>query len=152
MKCNSTHRESNYSTSGYQSIALPTKSRKKYEQILMDKILVSILTHRCQCPHDRLKRGGDRGGATHIYKRKLSSEPHVKKRYKLGNHLFHTPAQNMGSPWDVATVPKRHLRDVIGSGVCYLGWIAVLLAQPALPNLKICCIAVFFGQTVLPSF
>ena len=27
----------------------------------------------------------------------------------------------MGSPWDVATVPTRHLRDVIGSGVCYLG-------------------------------
>jgi hypothetical protein len=56
-----------------------------------NKILVSILTHRCQCPHDRLKRGGDRGGATNIHNRKLSSEPHVKKRYKLGNHLFHTP-------------------------------------------------------------
>ncbi len=27
----------------------------------------------------------------------------------------------MGSSWDVATVPTRHLRDVIGSGVCYLG-------------------------------
>jgi hypothetical protein len=27
----------------------------------------------------------------------------------------------MGSPWDVATVQTRHLRDVIGSGVCYLG-------------------------------
>ena len=37
------------------------------------------------------KRGGVRGGATHIHKRKLSSEPHVKKGYKLGNHLFHTP-------------------------------------------------------------
>ncbi len=44
-----------------------------------NKILVSILTHRCQCPHVRLKRGGDRGGATHIHKRKLSSEPYVKK-------------------------------------------------------------------------
>jgi hypothetical protein len=62
-----------------------------------NKILVSILTHRCQCPHDRLKRGGDRGGATNIHKRKLSSEPHVKKRYKLGNHLFHTPAGIIGS-------------------------------------------------------
>ncbi len=106
----------------YRSLLTLRKISKDYGQILMDnKITVSILTHRCQCPHDRLKRGGDRGGATHIYKRKLSSEPHVKKRYKLGNHLFHTPAQNMGSPWDVATVPKRHLRDVIGSGVCYLG-------------------------------
>ena len=27
----------------------------------------------------------------------------------------------MGSPWDIATVPTRHLRDVVGSGVCYLG-------------------------------
>jgi hypothetical protein len=26
-----------------------------------------------------------------IHKRKLSSEPHVKKGYKLGNHLFYTP-------------------------------------------------------------
>jgi hypothetical protein len=25
------------------------------------------------------------------------------------------------SPWDVATVPTRHLRDVFGSSVCYLG-------------------------------
>ena len=56
-----------------------------------NKITVSILTHRCQCPHDRLKRGGDRGGATNIHKRKLSSEPHVKKRYKWRNHLFYTP-------------------------------------------------------------
>jgi hypothetical protein len=38
------------------------------------------------------KRGGVRGGATHIHKRKLSSEPHVKKRYKLGNHHFYNPA------------------------------------------------------------
>jgi hypothetical protein len=37
------------------------------------------------------KRGEDRGGATNIHKRELSSEPHVKKRYKLGNHLFYTP-------------------------------------------------------------
>jgi hypothetical protein len=42
------------------------------------------------------KRGGFRGGATHIHKRKLSSEPHVKKRYKLGNHLFHTPDFDKG--------------------------------------------------------
>ena len=41
------------------------------------------------------KRGGVRGGATHIHKRKLSSEPHVKKGYKLGNHLFYTPDE----PW-----------------------------------------------------
>jgi hypothetical protein len=27
----------------------------------------------------------------------------------------------MGSLWDVATVPTRHLRDVVGSGVCYPG-------------------------------
>ncbi len=27
----------------------------------------------------------------------------------------------MGSPRDVETVPTRHLRDVFGSGVCYLG-------------------------------
>jgi hypothetical protein len=26
-----------------------------------------------------------------IHKRELSSEPHVKKGYKLGNHLFYTP-------------------------------------------------------------
>jgi hypothetical protein len=26
-----------------------------------------------------------------IHKRELSSEPHVKKGYKWGNHLFHTP-------------------------------------------------------------
>ena len=38
-------------------------------------------------PSCNKKRGGVRGGATHIHKRKLSSEPHVKKRYKLGNHL-----------------------------------------------------------------
>ena len=68
------------------------KISKDYGQILVDnKILVSILTHRCQCPHGIPKTGGVRGGATHIHKRKLSSEPHVKKRYKLGNHLFHTP-------------------------------------------------------------
>ena len=101
VKCISTHRVSNHSTSGYQSIALPTelpiaatirKISKDYEQILKDnKILVSILTHRCQCPHVIKKRGGVRGGATHIHKRKLSSEPHVKKGYKWGNHLFHTP-------------------------------------------------------------
>ena len=56
-----------------------------------NRITVSILTHRCQCPHDRLKRGGDRGGAINIHKRKLSSESHVKKRYKSRNHLFYTP-------------------------------------------------------------
>jgi hypothetical protein len=28
----------------------------------------------------------------------------------------------MGSPLDVATVPTRHLRDVFGSGVCYMGY------------------------------
>ena len=113
--------QSHYQLS-YRSLFNIGKISKDYGQILVDnKILVSILTHRCQCPHVIKKRGGVRGGATHIHKRKLSSEPHVKKRYKLGNHLFHTPAQNMGSPWDVATVPKRHLRDVIGSGVCYLG-------------------------------
>ena len=68
------------------------KISKDYGQILVDnKILVSILTHRCQCPHGIPKTGGVRGGATHIHKRKLSSEPHVKKRYKLGNHLFHIP-------------------------------------------------------------
>jgi hypothetical protein len=69
-----------------------------------NKITVSILTHRCQCPHIRLKRGGDRGGATHIHKRKLSSEPHVKKRYKLGNHLFYTPD---------ADIQLRHFRLLI---------------------------------------
>jgi hypothetical protein len=26
-----------------------------------------------------------------IHKRELSSGPHVKKGYKWGNHLFHTP-------------------------------------------------------------
>jgi hypothetical protein len=57
-----------------------------------NKVTVSILTHRCKCPHGVPKRGGRGGGATHIHKRKLSSEPHVKKRYKLGNHLFYTPA------------------------------------------------------------
>jgi hypothetical protein len=60
-----------------------------------NKILVSFLTHRCQCPHVIKKRGGVRGGATHIHKRKLSSEPHVKKRYKWGNHLFYTPASGV---------------------------------------------------------
>jgi hypothetical protein len=68
------------------------KISKDYGQILVDnKILVSILTHRCQCPHGIPKTGGVRGGATHIHKRKLSSEPHVKKGYKLGNHLFYNP-------------------------------------------------------------
>jgi hypothetical protein len=72
--CNTTHRVPNHSTPGYQSIALPTelpitagncKISKNYEQIVMDnKILVSILTHRCQCPHVRPKTGGVRGGAT----------------------------------------------------------------------------------------
>ena len=40
----------------------------------------------------------------------------------------------MGSPWDVATVPTRHLRDVIGSGVCYLGpdqQVVVVVAREA---------------------
>jgi hypothetical protein len=75
------------------------KSRKNYEQILMDnKISVSILTHRCQCPHVVKKRGGVRGGATHIHKRKLSSEPHVKKGYKLGNHPFYNPGRFLAWP------------------------------------------------------
>jgi hypothetical protein len=56
---------------------------------------VSILTHRCQCPHVIKKREGVRGGATHIHKRKLSSEPHVKKGYKLGNHHFYNPGITM---------------------------------------------------------
>ena len=47
-----------------------------------NKITVSILTHRCQCPHVIKKRGGVRGGATHSHKRKLSSEPHVKKKIR----------------------------------------------------------------------
>ena len=59
-----------------------------------NKILGSILTHRCQCPHVIKKRGGFRGGATHIHKRKLSSEPHVKKGHKWRNHLFYTPDLN----------------------------------------------------------
>ena len=58
-----------------------------------NKILVSILTHRCQCPHGIPKTGGVRGGATHIHKRELSSEPHVKKGYKLRNHHFYNPEQ-----------------------------------------------------------
>ena len=58
-----------------------------------NKILVSILTHRCQCPHGIPKTGGVRGGATHIHKRELSSEPHVKKGYKLRNHHFYNPGQ-----------------------------------------------------------
>jgi hypothetical protein len=62
-----------------------------------NKILVSILTHRCQCPHGIPETGGVRGGATHIHKRKLSSEPHVKKRYKWRNHLFYTPASAINS-------------------------------------------------------
>jgi hypothetical protein len=42
----------------------------------------------------------------------------------------------MGSPWDVATVPTRHLRDVIGSGVCYLGRdvLTVLEVKAAVPD------------------
>jgi hypothetical protein len=63
-----------------------------------NKITVSILTHRCQCPHVIKKGGGVRGGATHIHKRKLSSEPHVKKRYKWRNHLFYTPDNVLLSP------------------------------------------------------
>ena len=59
--------------------------------VLPGNILVSILTQRCPCPTVRLKRGGDRGGATHIHKRKLSSEAYGEKGYKWGNHLFHTP-------------------------------------------------------------
>jgi hypothetical protein len=51
--------------------------------------------HRCQCPHVIKKREGVRGGATHIHKRKLSSEPHVKKGYKLGNHHFYNPGITM---------------------------------------------------------
>jgi hypothetical protein len=31
----------------------------------------------------------------------------------------------MGSPWNVATVPTRHLRDVIGSGVEFYLWLKV---------------------------
>ena len=30
-----------------------------------------------------------------------------------------TITQITGSPWDVPTVPTRHLRDDFGSGVCY---------------------------------
>ena len=40
------------------------------------------------------KRGGVRGGATHIHKRKLSLEPHVKKGYKLG-----TGKPSLLQPW-----------------------------------------------------
>ena len=77
----------------YRSLLTIRKISKDYGQILVDnKILVSILTHRCQCPHGIPKTGGVRGGATHVHKRKLSSEPHVKKGYKLGNHLFHNSA------------------------------------------------------------
>ena len=91
-----------------------------------NKITVSILTHRCQCPHDRLKRGGDRGGATNIHKRKLSSEPHVKKRYKWRNHLFYTPGQKKkkkfpSKPSDKAT--KRggaHLYTRLYTGFMYI--------------------------------
>ena len=83
----------------YRSLLTIRKISKDYEQILKDdKILVSILTHRCQCPHVIKKRGGFRGGATHIHKRKLSSEPHVKKGYKWGNHLFHTPGLSLFYP------------------------------------------------------
>ena len=38
-----------------------------------NKVTVSILTHRCQCPHVRLKRGGARGGATVVSGRVLTS-------------------------------------------------------------------------------
>jgi hypothetical protein len=30
-----------------------------------------------------------------IHKRELSSEPHVKKGYKLGNHHFYNPEKGM---------------------------------------------------------
>jgi hypothetical protein len=39
--------------------------------------------------------------------------PHLKPVPK-------TRTPKTGSPWDVATVPTRHLREVIGSCVCYL--------------------------------
>jgi hypothetical protein len=67
LKCNTIHRVTNDSTSCYQSIALPTelpiadsyrKISKDYGKILMDnKITVSILTHRCQCPHVIKEKG-----------------------------------------------------------------------------------------------
>ncbi len=65
-----------------------------------NKILVSILTHRCQCPHGIPKTGGVRGGATHIHKRELSSEPHVKKGYKLRNHHFYNPGPGIKATID----------------------------------------------------
>jgi hypothetical protein len=55
-----------------------------------NKATVSILTHRCQCPHRIPKRGGRGGGATHIHKRKLYSEPHVKKGTSWAT-IFSTP-------------------------------------------------------------
>jgi hypothetical protein len=76
----------------FQSLRVPCGVRTLPTVLMDNKILVSILTHRCQCPHVIKKRGGVRGGATHIHKRKLSSEPHVKKGYKLGNHHFYNPA------------------------------------------------------------
>ena len=77
----------------YRSLLTIRKISKDYGQILVDnKILVSILTHRCQCPHGIPKTGGVRGGATHIHMRELPSEPHVKKGYKLRNHHFYNPA------------------------------------------------------------
>ena len=84
-----------------------------------NKILVSILTHRCQCPHGIPKTGGVRGGATHIHKRKLSSEPHVKKGYKLGNHHFYNPAV-----------------DLLINGVIDKKWLWGILGDPNTPTIE----------------
>jgi hypothetical protein len=84
-----------------------------------NKILVSILTHRCQCPHDRLKRGGDRGGATHIHKRKLSSEPHVKKGYKWRNHLFYTPGSGVWTLLLLNIYFDHETQQLVELFICY---------------------------------
>jgi hypothetical protein len=44
------------------------------------------------------QKGEEEEAELHIHKRKLSSEPHVKKRYKLGNHLFYTPGSALVMP------------------------------------------------------
>ena len=65
------------------------------------------------------KRGGVRGGATHIHERKLSSEPHVKKGYKLGNHHFYNPAL-----------------DLLMNGVNDKKWFWRILGDPNTPTIE----------------
>jgi hypothetical protein len=54
---------------------------------------------------------GCAGHSTWMLTRRTLSQPNQSQRREL---------QLTGSPWDVAIVPTRNLRDVFGSGVCYL--------------------------------